>query len=257
MADVSAGPAGGDAVVPGGAGVAGAELADLDPFALLDAECARLDRHFSALGEEGWRRPSRCAGWTTRDVLSHVLGIERYSEACLDDDLAGLMAEGAAAGVADVHGWNEWWVRSHADRPAGDVLEEWRRRNAAVRDRLRERGRGGTMTTFVGPYPVGLQCFHVASEYATHADDVGADVAEGEAAARVEWRARFTRFAVPEAGREVRLDAEPDGAAGVTRVQAAGKQVVLDDGDLVEAAMGRLPEDHPLPPAVREVLAIT
>jgi mycothiol maleylpyruvate isomerase-like protein len=45
------------------------ELAGLDPFALLDGEAERLDAFFSGLGESGWTRASRCAGWTVRDVL--------------------------------------------------------------------------------------------------------------------------------------------------------------------------------------------
>jgi mycothiol maleylpyruvate isomerase-like protein len=50
----------------------GRELAGLDPFALLDGEAERLDAFFSGLGESGWNRASRCAGWTVRDVLGHL-----------------------------------------------------------------------------------------------------------------------------------------------------------------------------------------
>jgi len=48
------------------------ELAGLDPFALLDNEAGRLDAFLSGLGQSGWKRPSRCAGWTVRDVLGHL-----------------------------------------------------------------------------------------------------------------------------------------------------------------------------------------
>jgi len=60
------------------------ELAGLDPFALLDAEAGRLDAFLSGLGESGWKRASRCAGWTVRDVLGHLAAGEDYHRACLD-----------------------------------------------------------------------------------------------------------------------------------------------------------------------------
>jgi uncharacterized protein (TIGR03083 family) len=65
------------------------ELAGLDPFALLDTEAGRLDAFLSGLGEAGWQRASRCAGWTVRDVLGHLAAGEDYHRACLDGTSAG------------------------------------------------------------------------------------------------------------------------------------------------------------------------
>ena len=48
------------------------------------------------------------------------------------------------------------------------------------------------------PLPGGLQAFHYSSEYATHADDVGAPVAPGERPGRTAWRVSFGRFALTE-----------------------------------------------------------
>ena len=55
------------------------ELAGLDPFALLDTEAGRLDAFLSGLGESGWKRASRCAGRTVRDVLGHLAAGEDYT----------------------------------------------------------------------------------------------------------------------------------------------------------------------------------
>jgi uncharacterized protein (TIGR03083 family) len=224
------------------------ELEGLDPFDLLDAECARVERHFA--GSPDWSRPSRCEGWTTRDMLSHLVGVEDYNRACLDDDLQGLFAKAAENGVSDVHSFNAWLVDVYGAQPAEPVLERWRAANAAWRVEMRSRGREGSIATFVGPYPVDLQAFHLAMEYATHADDVGAAVEAGEASARTGWRARFARFALAELEKPVKIEA----AGGRNLIQAEGEQAELSDDELVEASQGRLPPGHPLSPTLRGVL---
>ena len=52
-------------------------------------------------------------------------------------------------------------------------------------------GRDAPLITAAGPYPAGLQAFHYSSEFATHADDVGAPVAPGEEPGRTAWRVSF------------------------------------------------------------------
>src|SRR5690606_16896163 len=84
---------------PGMRDVSGRTLADLDPFAIFDAEAARLDAFFSGLDADGWGRPSRCRGWSVRDVLAHLAGEELYNHACLDDALEELFARPERAGV--------------------------------------------------------------------------------------------------------------------------------------------------------------
>jgi mycothiol maleylpyruvate isomerase-like protein len=54
------------------------DLIGLDPFAILDLEALRLDAFFSSLKDSGWTRASRCANWTVRDVLGHLLSGEDY-----------------------------------------------------------------------------------------------------------------------------------------------------------------------------------
>ena len=101
-------------------------------------------------------------------------------------------------------------------------------------------------------YPVRLQAFHLASELATHADDVGVLVDPRDVAARTKWRAQFSRFAIGEVERDVQI--EPDG--GANRIRADDAEAELNDAELVEAAVDRLPPDHPLPVALRTILSI-
>jgi uncharacterized protein (TIGR03083 family) len=224
------------------------ELEGLDPFDLLDAESARVERHF--LGSPDWDRPSRCQGWTTRDMLSHLAGVEDYNRACLDDDLPSLFARAAENKATDLDSFNSWLVELYGALPAEVVIEQWRAANAAFRAEMRARGRDGSMTTSVGAYPVWLQAFHLAMEYATHADDIGAVVDDAERQDRTAWRARFARFAVAEQEKLVMIE----GAGGRNRVRAGSDEVELDDDDLIEASQGRLSPDHPLSPALREAL---
>jgi hypothetical protein len=68
------------------------------------------------------------------------------------------------------------------------VLAEWREANGETRHRMTMLGRDAPLTTAAGRYPAGLQAFHYSSEYATHADDVGAPVAPGEWPERTAFR---------------------------------------------------------------------
>ncbi len=226
------------------------ELRDIDPFDVLDAEYRRLDGFFSSLGADDWRRPTRCVGWTVRDMLAHMVGAERYNQACLDDTLASLFEEVERAGVAGFDGYNEWSIATQADRPTDAVLATWQTMAHDTRRRLRARGRDGTITTSVGPYPAGLQAFHLASEAATHADDMDAPVSPEERTGRLAWRVAFSRVAVTEHDDAVTVEARD----GATLVRAANAEDELPDEDFVAAVTGRLSEAHPLDPRLRERL---
>jgi uncharacterized protein (TIGR03083 family) len=212
-----------------------AELTGLNPHDLMDREAQRLDAFFSQLDEEAWQAASVCGGWSVHDVLSHLAGSEEYNLACLADSIGPLMEQYGARGVTDVDSFNALGVQDRADRSHEEVLEEWRAANAQTRQGLRAVG-DGTIPTFVGPYPATWQAWHLASELATHADDVGVPVDESEAAARLDWRARFSRFALAEVRPELPIDHGPEG----TTVVVGGRSIVLDDATLVAAAAARL-----------------
>ncbi len=117
-------------------------LAALNPFGIFDVEAARLDHFFSGLDEAGWTRPSRCPGWTVRDVLSHLAGEELYNHACLNGDLETFRAMVHAAGITGGYDeFNQWCVRQRRGLPVGEVLAEWREANAETRHRMTLLGR--------------------------------------------------------------------------------------------------------------------
>jgi uncharacterized protein (TIGR03083 family) len=228
-------------------------LSGLDPYGLLDREADRLDRYFSSLddGDPRWQAPTRCEGWTVRDLLAHLAASEEYHHAGLDDALADFFRRGTEAGATDLDGFNTWGIRSFEGRAPSQVLEAWRSANEETRRRMRERD-GDEMATTIGPYPVRRQAFHVAAELATHADDVGVPVTPEEADARCTWRARFSHFALLEEERNV--DVIP--ADGAYRVRAGGMEATLSAGDFVEAVAARLPARHPLRVELRDALGM-
>ncbi len=100
------------------------------------------------------------------------------------------------------------------------------------------------------PYPAGLQAFHYCSEFATHADDVGAPVAPGERPGRTAWRVSFGRFALTEQDAPVKTWIRNDNLV----VQLDSLETELSPEDFVEATVGRLPDTYPIEPALRDAL---
>ncbi len=230
------------------------ELRDLDPFDLMDAEYRRLDGFFASLEGDDWLRPTRCAGWRRRELLAHLAASEAYNRATLDDTVPALLERAKEAGVEpSLDAFNDWGVRQRADRTPEELLDEFRSASGETRRRLRELGWDGSLQTMVGPYPAGRQAFHLAMEFAVHADDMGVPVADGERQLRGTWQARFARFTVREYGRAVTV--EPDGS-GLNRVSDGSRDAVVDDEDLVTACAARLPDDHPMPSELRELLRV-
>jgi uncharacterized protein (TIGR03083 family) len=227
------------------------ELAGLDPFALLDTEAGRLDAFLSGLGESGWTRPSRCAGWTVRGVLGHLAWGEDYHRACLDGTVAAFLASFAARGGTDLDSVNALGVADYAALPPAEVLARWRAASADNRRRFRERG-AGVVDTSVGDYPCRWQAVHVAAELATHADDIGVPVTPGEHGERTAWRARYSRLALAEAKPQLEIRH----AAARTAITDGSTNVELDDDELIEAVMGRLDQTSGISATLRALLSM-
>jgi uncharacterized protein (TIGR03083 family) len=223
------------------------ELEGLDPFDLMDAECARIDEFFASTSDDELAAPSRCAGWSKRDLLAHLDSVEDYNRACLDGRVQALFAE-ASGKVDSMDAWNDHEVDARRGQDTPSLLAHWRAANAAFRAEMRKRGSDGTLDSSIGPYPVGLQGFHLAAEYAVHADDAGVPAPDG--AERTAWLARVARFAIAEAKKPARVTA----SGGSNRVRVGDEEHDVSDPDLVLAAAARLPADHPLPQDARDAL---
>lgn len=226
------------------------ELAGVDPFDLLDAEAERLDAFFSGLSESDWSQASRCAAWTVRDVLGHLVMGEDYHRACLDGTVAAFLARYAERGGKDLDSANALGVADYAALSPAEALARWRAASADNRRRFRERS-SGVVDTTIGDYPCRWQALHVAAELATHADDIGVPTAPGEQGERAAWRARYSRFALAEVKPQLEI-----GSAGAHTTVSDGATVVeLDDHELIEAVMGRLDETSSLDARSRELLS--
>lgn len=227
-----------------------AELRGLDPFDLLDRESARLDSYLSSLPATRWSEPSRCPGWSIRDVVAHLAATEAYHHACLAGGVRAFMHDLGARGATDIESGNALGIADLADQTPEQLVSAWRADNAETRRGFRARG-DGLVDTSVGDYPCRWQAFHVADELAVHADDIFVPVTEAERDARRAWRARFSRFALSEAKPDLGIRVE----AGRTRVVGEGVDVIVDDDELVEAVAGRLDATSPLDPTARTVLS--
>ena len=108
------------------------------------------------------------------------------------------------------------------------------------------------MDTSIGDYPCRWQACHAAAELATHADNIGVPVQDGEHGQRTAWRAYYSRFALAEA--KPQLDIRHAGAR--TAVTDRPATVELDDDELIEAMMGRLDQTSGFSAALRVLLSM-
>jgi len=228
------------------------DLQGLDPYDLMDAEAARLDRYFSGLGAADWSRPSRCAGWSVRDVLAHLLASEDYNHASLEGTVGAFLASWGEKGATDLTSANEIGIRGLDDQSTDQLIAGWRVANAETRAKFRERD-GDDVDTSVGAYPARWQAFHLAFELAIHADDVGVPVTAEEAEGRLAWEAAFGRFALEELDKGLELD----GSSGSTHVKGDGIDTDVPDALFVAAVAARLEPDAPLDAEQRALLSAT
>lgn len=226
------------------------ELQDLDPYDVMEAEAARLDSWFSGLEGRAWTEPTACEGWDVKDVLAHLGFGEDYNTACFDDAIPAFLERYTSRGATDMNAFNALGVSDRADRTTEELLVEWRTGCARTRAELRQLD-GQQITTGAGPYPARWQAWHLASELATHADDISLPESPAEAAARLDWRVRFARFALDE----VKPDVTVERTEGGTRVRIGDAEAVLADAELTAAVNARLPADDPIDPRLRAALS--
>jgi uncharacterized protein (TIGR03083 family) len=226
------------------------ELVGLNPFDILDREAGRLDAFFSTRSADEWLRPTRCDRWTVADILRHLTATEVYHKACLDGTVAALVAQVGERGATDLDSANDLGVADLADGPTSELLRQWRIANAESRRRFRERD-GGTVDTSIGEYPCRWQAFHVASELATHADDIGVPLVVDEINDRRTWRARFSRFALAEAKPDLSIRT----VDALTIVADDSIELQLNADQLIEGVADRLSESSEIDASGRRMLS--
>jgi len=168
-------------------------LPEADPFTTLDDEIDRLNAFLTSLSPRDWEASTRCEGWNIRDMVAHFDSDEAYNEACLDNTLEAL-----TAGFSSIDEFNQRQVQNRAHLSNEEILKQWRTRQSRVRKDWEKLGLNTKITTIVGLYPLRSQIWHITSEYATHADDLGVEVPSDAQMQRQLWRFQFSAFAVQE-----------------------------------------------------------
>jgi uncharacterized protein (TIGR03083 family) len=97
-----------------------------------------------------WELPSECPGWTVRDVLSHLIGIERV---LLGEAPPPALTELPPHVENEVGARNEAWVASRRSRPGREVLGEFR--DVTARRLADLRSWPASRFDQIGPSPVG------------------------------------------------------------------------------------------------------
>ena len=125
-------------------------------------------------------------------MVAHLSTDEVYNQACLDRALDQLPYGGG------LEGWNGRGVRVRRAMSPLEVLQEWEARQDRVRRAWGAIGVGGRIQTSIGRYPLRLQVWHLAREYAIHADDIRVPMSSVERRAQLRWRILFGLFAATE-----------------------------------------------------------
>src|SRR5439155_16856293 len=105
-----------------------------------------------------------------------------------------------------------------------ETRQEWEARQERVRRAWGAIGVNGRIPTSVGPYPLRLQVWHLAQEYAIHADDIEVPMSARDRQAQLRWRAAFGLFAAEEYGEPVEALLERDRV----RLHRDGRDTELD-----------------------------
>lgn len=209
-----------------------------DPFSTLDREINRLSKFFTSLDPEGWKAPTHCEGWTVRDMVAHLDSDEEYNEACLNDTVGTLIA-----GFTSIDDFNDRQIQKRAHLSNEEILHQWRIRQAHVRKTWEQLGLKVEIPTFIGPYPLQAQIWHITSEYATHADDMGVQVLPEDQHSRLMWRFQFSAFAAQEKKNPPGLVRKDNRMIIFTDQH----RLSLSEEDFVAAVSARLPVPENLP----------
>ena len=116
----------------------------------LDDVWSSIVRATDGMGEAEWDLPTDCPGWSVRDHLSHLIGIERT---LLGDPQPPAPATRGPHVRNDIGAMNEAWVEQRRGRPGDEVRAEWR--DVADRRLRALAALGPEEWERIGPSPIG------------------------------------------------------------------------------------------------------
>ena len=174
--------------------------------------------HLRGLKDAEWSARSHCRGWSVKDIVAHLSTDEVYNQACVDGTMRQLPFSGGLTG------WNGRGVRIRRGMSPLETLQEWEARQERVRRAWGTIGVNGQIPTSVGRYPLRLQVWHLAQEYAIHADDIEVPMPSRDRQAQLRWRAVFGLFAAEEYREPVDAQLGRDHV----RLRRSGQDIELD-----------------------------
>jgi uncharacterized protein (TIGR03084 family) len=196
-----------------------------DGVARLAAQHDELAGLLDGLDENGWARPSRCAGWTVSDVVLHLAQTDEMALASAEGRLAGYLASAAEAmtGPVDVDEGADQMVANERGRPGVEVGERWRTGAARLRAVLAAGDPHTRVDWVAGQLSLRTLATTRLAECWIHTGDVAdalgvppSETDRLEAIARLAWRT--LPYAFGRAGRELHgpVAFELTGPGGVT-----------------------------------------
>jgi uncharacterized protein (TIGR03084 family) len=216
---------------------------------------AELDGLLAGLDDDGWARPSACAGWSIGDVVLHMAQTNEMAVASARGELPAWM-EGAYDGLraaTDIDDGAALMVEKERGAPPAELDERWKASCRDLREALLACAPSDRLTWVAGELAARTLGTTRLAETWLHtgdvADGLGVELVPGDRlqhVARLAWRT--IPYAFQRAGREppgpvaFRLSS-PGGAAwhfgdddAPTRITGSGHELCLVAGQRARAA---------------------
>ncbi len=248
-----------------------------DSLAATVRQRRRMESTLAGLADADWRAPSRCAAWTVRDVVAHLVGVNGFWHASIRAGLAGSPTR--VLGSFDPARTPAVMVSTMATLPDQEVLDQFVASNDALLAAMTALGDGGWLTIAESPaghVPIRVLAMHALWDAWIHERDIAIPLGlpcaaeDDEVAACLKYAAAISPalaigFGLPAVGRLAVEGTDPV----VGFVLAVGDSVRLADRvhgtvevpclrgpsvDLVEALSLRTPLPDVAPPEWRRML---
>lgn len=194
-------------------------------LAALAAQQQELADLLAGLPDDGWMRPSACAGWTVADVVLHVAQTNEMAIGSARGDLAGAMArltEGVPPTAGDIDDGAALMVAAQRGGPPTALHERWRVSGTELRAALAACRPGDRLSWVAGELAARTLATTRLAETWIHtgdvADGLGVPLAPTDRlwhVARLAWRT--IPYAFEREGREppgpVRFELDAPGGA--------------------------------------------
>jgi uncharacterized protein (TIGR03083 family) len=144
-----------------------------DQLQPLTRQRRRMEAMLAELADDEWMTPSRCVGWTTRDVVAHLVGVNIFWHASVVAGLAGTPTRVLAA--FDPASTPSLMVDRMSSRSRHEVLDEFVTTNEAflgVVGELSDEGWSAIAESPQGHVPIRLVAQHALWDCWVHERDI-------------------------------------------------------------------------------------